>query len=73
MKVTSRPHSYNSRQNDQVRTYLLERLNDIARDHDVIRVLDDHTTYAHLDRLQAVYFQGNNVIVKVDGSEDYQS
>lgn len=70
-KITSRPHPYNSRQNDQVRSYLLQRLNDVARDHDFIHVLDDQTTSVHVDGLQAVYFQGNNVIVKVDGYEDY--
>jgi len=59
-----------------VRDFLLERLRDIARGHDFIRVEDDvHTNAAFVDaeianNTRVVYFQGNNILVKVDGTDD---
>jgi hypothetical protein len=50
---------------------LLERLREIAKDHDFIHVEDDvQTNAAFLDGSEAVYFQGNNILVKVDGIDD---
>jgi hypothetical protein len=34
-----------------------------------VHVLNDSTTAAFLDGTVATYFQGNNLLVKVDGSE----
>jgi hypothetical protein len=54
-----------------VRHFLLERLREIAKDHDFIHVEDDvQTNAAFLDGSEAVYFQGNNILVKVDGVDD---
>jgi hypothetical protein len=54
-----------------VRHFLLERLREIAKDHDFIHVEDDvRTNAAFLDRSRAVYFQGSNILVKVDGIDD---
>ncbi|KAI9445618.1 hypothetical protein BJY52DRAFT_1315924 [Lactarius psammicola] len=69
--VTERPHPYNSRQNDVVRHFLLQRLQDIAEGHDFVHVDDDiRTNVAFLDSSRAVYFQGNNVLVKIDGTDN---
>lgn len=54
-----------------MRNFLLERLREIAKDHDFIHVEDDvQTNAAFLGGSEAVYFQGNNILVKVDGIND---
>ncbi|KAF8262682.1 hypothetical protein EI94DRAFT_663412 [Lactarius quietus] len=69
--VAARPHPYNSRQNDVVRQVLLLRLKDIAKGHDFVHVDDDiRTNAAFMDRRRAVYFQGSNLLVKIDGADD---
>ncbi|KAH9959052.1 hypothetical protein BC827DRAFT_1215483 [Russula dissimulans] len=69
--ITKRPHPYNSRQNDVVRNFLLERLREIAKGRDFIQIEDDvYTNAAFLDGLEAVYFQGTNILVKVDGTDN---
>ncbi|KAI0034889.1 hypothetical protein K488DRAFT_44533 [Vararia minispora EC-137] len=67
--ITARPHPFNSRQNDRVRTYLLSRLNDVAEGHSHVHVLNDNTTAAFQDGSVVTYFQGNNILVRVDGSQ----
>ncbi|KAN0137858.1 hypothetical protein V8E53_004342 [Lactarius tabidus] len=69
--VAARPHPYNSHQNDVVRGFLLLQLKDIAKGRDFVHVDDDIRTNAtFLDRSRAVYFQGNNILVKIDGTDD---
>ncbi len=54
-----------------MRHFLLERLREIAKDHDFIHVEDDvQTNAAFLDGSRAVYFEGNNILVKVHGMDD---
>jgi hypothetical protein len=59
-----------------VRNFLLERVRGIARGHDFVHVDDDiHTTAAFVGSVsvngsKVVYFQGNNILVKVDGTEE---
>jgi hypothetical protein len=54
-----------------VRHFLLERLREIAKDIDFIHVEDDvQTNAAYLGRTGAVYFEGNNILVKVHGIDD---
>ena len=54
-----------------MRHFLLERLREIAKDHDFIHVEDDvQTNAAFLDGSRAVYFEGNNILVKVRGMDD---
>jgi len=66
-----RPHPYNSRQNQVVRNALLERLREIAKGQSFIHIEDDvHTNAAFLDGPDAVYFQGTNILVKVDGTDN---
>jgi hypothetical protein len=62
---------YNSRQNDIVRHFLLERLQEIAKDHDFIHIEDDVQTNAvFLNGSRAVCFEGNNILVKVHGIDN---
>ncbi|KAH9990656.1 hypothetical protein BJV74DRAFT_421616 [Russula compacta] len=69
--IAQRPHPYNSRQNDVVRDFLLERLRGIAKGQSFIHVEDDvQTNAAFLDSTRAVYFQGTNILVKVDGTDN---
>jgi hypothetical protein len=56
-----------------VRHFLLERLREIAKYHDFIRVEDNaQTNAAFLDGSRAVYFEGegSNILVKVHGMDD---
>ena len=59
-----------------MRDFLLERLREIARGHDFIHVEDDvHTNAAFVDSVilnntRVTYFQGKNILVKVDGTDD---
>jgi hypothetical protein len=59
-----------------VRDFLLERLREIARGHDFIHVEDDvHTNAAFVDSVivnntRVTFFQGTNILVKVDGTDD---
>jgi hypothetical protein len=51
--------------------FLLQRLQDIAKGHDFVHVDDDiRTNAAFLDSSRAVYFQGNNLLVKIDGTDN---
>ncbi|KAI0051551.1 hypothetical protein FA95DRAFT_1554372 [Auriscalpium vulgare] len=68
--IAARPRPYNSHQNDLIRKYLLRRVHDIARDYPWIHVQDDETTATFVDRNKAVYFEGNNILVKIDGTDD---
>lgn len=69
--VAERPHPYNSHQNDVVRRFLLQRLQDVAKGHDFVHVDDDiRTNAAFLEGSRAVYFQGSNLLVKIDGTDN---
>ncbi|EPQ55262.1 hypothetical protein GLOTRDRAFT_61175 [Gloeophyllum trabeum ATCC 11539] len=71
--ITARPHPYISHFNDKVRAYILSRVEDIASAHpDFIHVVDDNkssASWATKASPHAVYFQGTNVLVKVDGTD----
>jgi hypothetical protein len=71
-QVAGRPHPYNSLQNDVVRRFLLQRLQDVAEGHDFIHVDDDIRTNAAFlaSSRRAVYFEGSNLLVKVDGTDN---
>jgi hypothetical protein len=58
-----------------VRDFLLERVRGIARGHDFIHVDDDVQTNAafmnaFVNATRVVYFQGNNILVKIDGTDE---
>ncbi|RDX48595.1 hypothetical protein OH76DRAFT_1352007 [Lentinus brumalis] len=70
-KITARPHPYISHANDDVRTYILSRLRRLTDRHDYIHLSDDLTsnvTYVAA-RDHAVYFEGTNVLLKIDGTD----
>ncbi len=75
-QIAGIPHSYNSHQNDIVRDYILNRVNDIARGSDIVHVDDDRSSNATFslsvntnNSRIGTYFEGLNVLVKVDGSK----
>ncbi|KAI0827758.1 hypothetical protein BC628DRAFT_1317988 [Trametes gibbosa] len=71
-QITAAPHPYISHTNDVVRQYILSRLRPIAARQDYIHLSDDMTsnvTYVRNPGGYAVYFEGNNVLLKIDGNE----
>ncbi|KAI0055717.1 Zn-dependent exopeptidase [Artomyces pyxidatus] len=69
--LAARPHPYNSHANDVVREYVLQRVQDIASGHEHVHIVNDTTsTAAFFYTNRAVYFEGNNIIVKVDGTDE---
>ncbi|CAA7263054.1 unnamed protein product [Cyclocybe aegerita] len=69
-KISTRPHPYNSHENDAVRSYILSRLNDVAANSAHVHVIDDLTTnVSFVDPPASAYFEGRNILVKVEGSD----
>ncbi|RXW23698.1 hypothetical protein EST38_g2170 [Candolleomyces aberdarensis] len=69
--IAARPHPYNSHANDAVRTYILKRLEDTADGRDFVHVSNDLTSNGSwASTAYGVYFEGTNLLVKIDGTED---
>lgn len=70
-QITARPHPYISHANDDVRTYILSRLRLLAKRHEYIHLSDDMTSNVTYIAAQdhAVYFEGTNVLLKIDGTD----
>ena len=71
MQITYSPRPYISHANDNVRSYILSRMQRLADRHDYIHLSDDLTsniTYIAA-RDHAVYFEGTNVLLKIDGTD----
>ncbi|KAJ3571738.1 hypothetical protein NP233_g3556 [Leucocoprinus birnbaumii] len=67
--ITERPHPYNSHANDYVRQYILERVYSIADEYPHVHVVDDlRSNGSWASSSYGVYFEGTNVLVKVDGT-----
>ncbi|KZT43625.1 hypothetical protein SISSUDRAFT_1040091 [Sistotremastrum suecicum HHB10207 ss-3] len=67
--ITSRPHPYNSHQNDLVHDYILSRLQNIAEKHDNIHVIDDVASNATFSQgSSATYYEGNNLLMRIEGT-----
>ncbi|KAF8337945.1 uncharacterized protein EI90DRAFT_3279558 [Cantharellus anzutake] len=67
--ITSRPHPYNSHDNDRVRGYLLTRVQNITAGHDRAEVVDDlvsNATYGSAS--QIVYHESLNVLARIEGT-----
>ncbi|EIN06389.1 hypothetical protein PUNSTDRAFT_89945 [Punctularia strigosozonata HHB-11173 SS5] len=65
--VAARPHPYNSHANTYVRAYILDRLQHIAAPHrSTVSVVSDLNSTASYSN---VYFEGTNVLVKVEGTQ----
>lgn len=73
--ITRSFHPYNSHANDDVRKYLLSRINDIIASKnlgkDKVEIIDDNVSNATFSSgSTSVYFEGTNIIVAIRGSYD---
>ncbi|KAJ8488101.1 hypothetical protein ONZ45_g14086 [Pleurotus djamor] len=66
--ITAHPHPYNSHANDDVRSYILGRVKDITKEIPFAHIDDDTISNGSwVSRGYGVYFEGTNVLVKIDG------
>ncbi|EGO00552.1 hypothetical protein SERLA73DRAFT_50249 [Serpula lacrymans var. lacrymans S7.3] len=78
-QITTRPHPYNSHSNDLVHSYILSRLQSVASQYPHVSVCDDVVSNASWGggllstRPYGVYFEGINILVKIDGTESEYS
>ncbi|KAF2818515.1 hypothetical protein CC86DRAFT_375734 [Ophiobolus disseminans] len=73
--ITRRFHPYNSRANDDVRGYLLSRVEHVIKSKklssDKVEIIDDNISNATFSSgSTSVYFEGTNIIIAIRGSED---
>ncbi|KAF1970223.1 endoplasmic reticulum metallopeptidase 1 [Bimuria novae-zelandiae CBS 107.79] len=73
--ITRRYHPYNSHANDDVRKYLLSRMQEIVESKnlgsDRVEIIDDNISNATFSAGNTtVYFEGTNIIVVIRGSHD---
>lgn len=74
-KISARPHPFNSHANDLVRDFILERLGDVASRYPHVSI--DYDTVSNASwatgllstEPRAVYQEGNNILVKVEGTD----
>lgn len=76
--ITGKFHPFNSKANDEVRTYLLSRIKDIVASKnlgsDRVQIIDDNVSNATFSSgSTTVYFEGTNIIVAIRGSEDKEA
>ncbi|KAG8924458.1 hypothetical protein FRC01_011478 [Tulasnella sp. 417] len=68
--ITTYPHPYNSHQNDVVRAYILARVKAMGkRRESYFHISDDNISNGTYAAGQLIYFEGNNILVKIDGSD----
>ncbi|KAL0955569.1 hypothetical protein HGRIS_001809 [Hohenbuehelia grisea] len=73
-EITNKPHPYNSHSNDQVHRHILSRVQGIAQTHPDVHVVNDLLSNGSWSsRGYGVYFEGTNILVKIDGSEAAES
>ena len=69
-QITSRPHPYTAHDNDNVRSFLLDRVQSIASQSTYIHVADDNISNAsYVEGSTGAYFEGTNILVKVVGTD----
>ncbi|KAL4071336.1 hypothetical protein V8B97DRAFT_452974 [Scleroderma yunnanense] len=69
-QVSARPHPFNSHANDIVRDYILDRLESVASRYSHVEIYDDTVSNASwASKPIGVYFEGNNILVKVEGTD----
>ncbi|GBE82458.1 Vacuolar membrane protease [Sparassis crispa] len=75
-RITTRPHPYISHANDDVRLYLLSRLEPNASKYAHVHLSDDLISNAsyiapgnYVQPYRGVYFEGTNILVKIDGTD----
>ena len=68
-QITAHPHPYNSHSNDVVRSYLLSRLAPLEEQYPHVHISDDLVSNGSWSSSStAVYFEGTNILVKIDGT-----
>ncbi|KDR69787.1 hypothetical protein GALMADRAFT_160277 [Galerina marginata CBS 339.88] len=68
--ITAHPHPYNSHANDKVHDYILSRLIPLAKEHEHVHVSNDLVSNGSwASSAYGVYFEGTNILVKIDGTE----
>ncbi|KAJ3507166.1 hypothetical protein NLJ89_g6460 [Agrocybe chaxingu] len=68
--IAAHPHPYNSHANDRVRKYLLSRLQTITQDYPYVHIADDLSSNGSwAGSLYGVYFEGTNLLVRIDGTD----
>lgn len=76
-QIAARPHPYNSHSNELVHSYVLSRLQQIASRYPHVQVSEDLVSNASWavarspKKQYGVYFEGTNILVKIDGSEPH--
>lgn len=73
MQIAAKPHPYISHANDNVRAYILSRLIPLAEKYPHVHVANDLSSNASWSSPVAsfgVYFEGTNVLIKVDGTSN---
>ncbi|KIM63920.1 hypothetical protein SCLCIDRAFT_1213719 [Scleroderma citrinum Foug A] len=69
-QVSARPHPFNSHANDIVRDYILGRISNVASRYPHVEIFDDTVSNASwATKPIGVYFEGNNILVKVEGTD----
>jgi hypothetical protein len=69
LQITAHPHPYISHSNDAVRSYLLSRLSSLGDRYSHVHISNDLVSNASWSRSStAVYFEGTNILVKIDGT-----
>lgn len=70
-QIAAHPHPYNSHANDLVHDFLLDRLQDITKGYEYAHIIDDQVSNGSWSaRNNSVYFEGTNILVKIDGLDD---
>lgn len=70
MQIAARPRPFLSHANDNVRAYLLGRLQNITQSIPYVHVLEDtNSTATWIEDNAAISFEGLNILVKVDGTD----
>lgn len=74
-QITARPHPLDSHANDEVRDYLLGRLQPVVDACSYMDLSDDLTSNAtyYTGADGVAYFEGSNILVKIDGTDEQTS
>ncbi|KAF8520457.1 Zn-dependent exopeptidase [Hysterangium stoloniferum] len=67
--IASGPHPYNSHANDAVHSHIISRLTQVTGLHNNVHIANDLQSNATWYSGNGIYFEGNNVLVKIDGRQ----
>ena len=69
LQITAHPHPYISHSNDAVRSYLLSRLTPLGDQYSHVHISNDLVSNASWSSSSTgIYFEGTNILVKIDGT-----